>query len=489
MSAVAGLLRGLPAGVAIALVGCALLGRTPSPSGYDLVVLHGRVVDPESGYDGVANLGVRAGRVAALTAAPLAGVETIDARGLVVAPGFIDLHVHGNDAENYAVKVRDGVTTALELEIGIADVDAWYAEREGGALVNYGTSVGHAKVRMAVMHDPGSFLPRADAAHRPATAEERSAIEAGLARGLARGALGVGFGIQYTPAASREEIVDAFRVAAAAAAACHVHLRYMGGREPESAVAALEEVLAASTVTGAPLHVVHVHSSGLRTTPELLRMIGEAQARGLDVTTEAYPYTAMMTRIESALFDRGWQEMLGIGFADLQWPATGERLTAKTFARYRQTGGLVIAHAIPEGIARAAVVSPLTIIASDGLLENGAGHPRSAGTFARVLGRFVRDDRALDLREALAKMTVRPARRVERRAPAMRQKGRVRVGADADLTIFDAARVVDRATYAAPALASEGIAWVLVNGVAVVRDGQLIEGVRPGRAVRAPVDQ
>lgn len=230
---------------------------------------------------------IRDGQIAAITSGPLAGRDTIGARGLVVAPGFIDLHSHGQDAENYAAQARDGVTTSLELEVGVADVDRWYAERDGRALVNYGASVGHIPVRMGVMRDPGSFLPRGDAATRAASPEEIAAILAELDRGLRRGALAMGFGIQYTPAATRWEILEAFRVAARHGAVAHVHVCYVGDHEPASSIAAVEEVLAAAAVTGAGLHVVHAQSSGLRATPHLLQMIAEAQARGLDVTSGA----------------------------------------------------------------------------------------------------------------------------------------------------------------------------------------------------------
>src|SRR6185369_10419816 len=215
-----------------------------------------------------------------------------------------------------------------------------------------------------------------------------------------------------TAAASHWEILEMFRAAARFHAPCFVHMRYAGLKEPDS-ITALEEVISAAAVTGAPLHVVHISSSGLRATPLLLQMIGEAQSRGLDVTTECYPYTATQTNIESAIYDEGWKETLGIDYKDLQWVATGERLTAESFARYRKTGGSVIGHVIPEDIARLSVASPLTMIASDGLLQNGKGHPRASGSYARVLGRYVRDLKALTLTEAIKKMTLMPAQRLE----------------------------------------------------------------------------
>ncbi len=389
----------------------------------------------------------------------------------------------------YRAKAMDGVTSALELEVGVGDVERWYAERQGKSLVNFGASVGHIPLRMSLMGDPGAFLPSGPAIHRVASEAEIAELKKRVQQGLELGAVGVGFGMTYTPGASRWEILELFRVAGRLHAPCHVHMRYGGNRGPDNAagVAALEEVLSDAAITGAPLHVVHINSSGGRALPQLLEMIAEAQAHGLDVTTECYPYTASASAIESALYEEGWQQRTGLDYKDLQWAATGERLTAESFARYRKIGGSVIAHGMSEEMIQMAVASPLAMIASDGRLREGKGHPRSAGTFSRVLGHYVRESKTLTLTEALRKMTIMPARRLEQRVPMMKNRGRIRAGADADLTLFDADQVMDQATYESPALYSKGIRHVLVNGVFVVKDGQLQDGVAPGRPIRAPV--
>lgn len=453
---------------------------------YDVVILNARVIDPESRLDAVRNIGVAAGTIKAITGARLNGRSVIDAKGLVVSPGFIDLHQHGQTEENYRFKVMDGVTTALELEVGTGDVDRWYAEREGKATINYGVSAGHLAARMAAMRDPVEFLPSGAAAHRAATDAEIDEMKTHLERGLRRGAIAVGFGIQYVPHASHWEILEMFRVGARFDASCHVHMRNAGLKEPASSMQALEEVIAAATITGAPLHVVHIQSTGGKATPKLLQMIGEARSRRLDITTECYPYIAGMTDIKSAIFNEGWQEVFGIDYGDLQWAATGERLTKESFEKYRKTGGMVAVFSMTEEIVEGAIKSPLTMIASDGILQNGKGHPRTAGTYTRVLGRYVRERGALSLIDALRKMTLMPAQRLERRVPSMKNKGRVRVGADADLVVFDAARVIDKSTYDEPAQYAEGVRYVLVNGVVVVKDGAVQPGVYPGRPVRAP---
>ncbi|HXY25071.1 MAG TPA: amidohydrolase family protein [Candidatus Acidoferrum sp.] len=481
-------------GAALALILCigTAAKKVPPPSdeSFDLVIANGRVMDPESGLDAVRNVGISGGKIRVISEGTLNGKTILDAKGLVVAPGFIDLHEHGQEARNYQFQAHDGVTTSLELEAGTDDVDKWYAAREGKALINFGVSIGHIPVRMHLMHDPGPFLATGDAARRAATAEELASMSELMEKGFQRGALAEGMGVNYTPAASHAEIVEMFRIAAKYGASVHVHLRYAGMKEPMTGLTGLEEVIAAAAATGAPLHVVHITSMGLKDTPQLIDMVAGAGKRGLDVTTECYPYTAGSTALQSAIFDPGWQENMGITFKDVQWAETGERLTAETFEKYRKQGGIVVIHSIPEEAARTAVANPMIMIASDGMPITGAKvHPRGQGTFSRVLGHYVREEKALDLMTALRKMTLMPAQRLEKRAPVFRDKGRIRVGADADITVFDANRVIDKATYEEPLQYSEGIQFVLVNGVPVVKDGQLVEGVLPGRAARAPVNQ
>lgn len=456
----------------------ALLAAQSAPPTYDIVLRNGRVLDPASGLDGIRHVGITGRKIAAVSAQALRGRIELDAGGLIVAPGFIDLHSHGQTPENYRYKAMDGVTTALELEVGVSPVGDWYKAREGRSLIHFGASAGHIPARMAVMKDTGGLLPRDAAMNRAATVEEQKAIETAVQRDLDEGGLGMGLGITYTPTATPDEVLSLFLISAKFKRPVFVHMR--GG----NVVASLQEVIADAAVSGAPLHIVHINSAATTKTPLALQMIEGARARGLDVTTEAYPYTASMTEIASAAY-ADWEQRGPEYFARLLWPATGERLTRESFERYRRQGGFVIQFGNTDEMVRAAIVHPEVMIASDGIIENGKGHPRGAGTFARVLGRYVREQNALGLMEAVRKSSLMPARRLESMSPAMRQKGRLAVGADADISVFDPDRVIDKATFENAAQYSEGFRYVMVEGTFVVRDGKLQDGVAPGQAIRA----
>jgi N-acyl-D-aspartate/D-glutamate deacylase len=177
---------------------------------YDIVLQNGRVMDPESGLDAVRSVGVNGNKIAAVSARPLRGKLEVDAKSLVIAPGFIDLHQHSQTPEAYGFKAMDGVTTALELEVGVWPVSEWYAARAGKSIINFGASSGHIPARMAIMHDSGGLLPRDAAMNRVATAEEQKAVEAAVQKGLDEGGLGMGMGIVYTPTASADEILNLF---------------------------------------------------------------------------------------------------------------------------------------------------------------------------------------------------------------------------------------------------------------------------------------
>ncbi len=456
---------------------------------YALVLENGRVIDPESGLDAVRSVAISEGRIAAISTSRLAGETVVDATGLVVAPGFVDLRAHGQDNEANRLQARDGVTTALDLEIGRYPVAPYYDARAGQALLNYGVAVSHHDIRRSIwpVEEPGESW-----AYKEASAEQIETIIGRFREGLDAGGIGAGLALEYTPGVGYDEVYRIFEAMAASHAPVTVHVRRARGKRvaPHANVNSIQEVIANTAATGAALHIVHITPSGLADTPLVLDMIQKARAAGVDVSTEAYPYTAGSTSLKSAAFDEGWQQRLGMTYGDLQWTATGERLTEETFERYRaqedvEGGARVVAHFIPREAMLHAVGHPLTHIASDGSSwETGGEHPRGAGTFSRVLGRHVREMRQLDLMTAISKMTLMPAERVAPYAPAMKNKGRLRVGADADITIFDPSRIIDRATYEEPMQYSEGIVHVLVDGTFVVRDEQSVEGVFPGKPIR-----
>jgi N-acyl-D-aspartate/D-glutamate deacylase len=464
--------------------------QTPA---YDLVLANGRVIDPDSGLDAMRHVGIRDGRIEAVSTTPLEGTEVVDVTGLVVAPGFIDLHAHGQDPITHGILARDGVTTALELEGGVLPVAEWYEERAGTSRINYGAGVSHPGARFEVLEDEADAedgLGAAEAwSHQVATAEEIEAIAAVIDEGLREGAIGVGFGIQYSPAATRDEIWRMFKVGEQHGVPGFAHVRFASMAEPGSSIEAVQEMIAIAA-TGPSVHVCHLPSSGLGSVPVLLEMIDAAQANGIDVTTEAYPYIASSSFIGAAILDPGWQENLGRDYGDIAWAATGERLTEETFNHYREhePNGKIIAYVMDESDVIAAMAHPGVMIASDGGdLSSGTGHPRGAGSHARVLGVYVREQEALTLVDAISKMTLLPAERMEAAVPGMQNKGRIQVGADADITIFDPETVIDQATFEDAAEMSTGIPHVLVGGTFVVRDSELVDGATPGQPIRREV--
>jgi N-acyl-D-aspartate/D-glutamate deacylase len=464
---------------------------------FDLVLEGGRVIDPETGLDAVRNVGIRDGKIVRISAQPLNAKRIIHAGGLVVTPGFIDLHQHGQELASQRVKAFDGVTTALEMEIGAPDVAQFLKMKEGHSIIHYGTTASHAAARALIFGaplnpeiiDPRAGIPEilpksGPATNEPATPEQVSRIQQRLRQELDAGALGIGMGIQYTPGATRLEVIDMFRVAAERKLPVYTHMRSFGRTEPGSAIESVEEVIGAAAITGAPLHIVHINSTCLLDSIECLSLVEGARARGLDVTTEAYPYIAGMTAINSALFNPGWREKLGIDYSNLVLPETGEHLTQARFEELHNssTSQSVLVFANTQEMVDAVVPNPLIMIASDG----AAGHPRNAGTYARVLAQYVREKKTLTLMEALRKMTLMPAQMLGRSTPAARLKGRLQEGADADIAVFDPQTISDRSTFEKPMEPSVGVRYLLVGGTMVIDEGKMVPNTFPGRALLGP---
>jgi len=484
---------------------------------YDLVINGGRVIDPESGLDGERSLGIVGGKIVAISATPLSGTHSIDAKGLVVSPGFIDLHSHAQQFAGARMQAMDGVTTALELEGGSLGVDAFYNRvMAEGRPINFGASVAWTKARQQVMDGvtpSGKFDQKMELPNwgKLANPQQAQAIFALVSQGLDAGGLGIGIPLGYATQTGRKEYYDLNLLAAKRGVPTFVHYRFQSTDEPDSSFEAAEEVVAVAAATGAHIHICHINSSDLRDGKRIVALFKAAQARGVPITVEAYPYSGAASSIGSSIF-RGpnWRQRLGnIEISDLE--VDGKPLDQATFDRLQRDDPdkIVIAHMTRPGIVPGdqelldeAVLYPGGAIASDSvpwtvngkiieenvwpLPPNAWSHPRSAGTFSRFLRQYVRERHAISLLEGIRKLTLIPAQTLESVAPQMANKGRIRIGADADIDIFDLATISDKATFEKPAQPSVGMRWVLVAGVPVVTDGRLLPHALPGKPIRAP---
>jgi N-acyl-D-aspartate/D-glutamate deacylase len=447
---------------------------------FDVVIRNGRVMDPETRVDAPGlNVGIRGKTIVAITPGTLQGRVEIDAAGRVVAPGFIDILSYSPRAYGVWYKLADGVTTNLAMHGAPGtdgDMKAWYRiyERQrppvhfGGAFL-----YGAARLKLKV----GSY--------RPASAAELAILTARAEQARRDGALGISMSLEYEPGISEDEVEAMMRVAQRSHVPVFFHVRYSSMEPPGTNLDALREVLSLARRTGAAVHIEHITSTGgTHSMAESLGLLEAARKEGVDVTADAYPYPFWGSPLDSARFAPGWQKRFHIGYGDLQLAGSAERLTPASFARYRRQGKLAIAYAIPEEDVVTALRSPLVMLGSDAILEPGNNnHPRAAGTFTRTLRVYVRERRVLTLMEALEKMTILPARRLEAAAPALRRKGRLQVGADADLVVFDPEKVADCATVEHPNCFAVGIDYVLVAGKVVKDPEGFHKQVRLGEAI------
>ena len=486
-------------------------------NGWDLVLRGGRVIDPESGLDAVRDVAVTNGRIAAVGTG-LTAKGDIDVAGQVVTAGFIDLHSHVSDLGGLRLQALDGVTTALELEAGVTPVaQAYRRAAEQGRPINYGFAASWALARMeAVAGLPpdaslGAFMARISdpAWQRPAEPAQVSMLLARLAADLAEGALGIGVLLGYAPGTSPAEYQRVAGLAAEAGVPTFTHARDLIEMVPATLADGAEEIVRAAAETGAHMHYCHVNSTSQRHIDRVLGLVARAQAAGSRVTTEAYPYGSGMTGIGAAFLAPERLGERGLSSSSLTYAPTGERVASPARLReLRQAdpGGLVIIDLLREhdpadrALLMRSLTFPGAVVASDAmpltwtappadprvwpLPPTAITHPRTAGTFSRALRLLTREG-PLGLAEALAKCSLEPARLLQDRVPALRQKGRLRTGADADVVVFDPAAITDRASYQHSTLPSAGIRHVLVNGAFVVRDGGIVAEARPGRPVRA----
>ncbi len=488
---------------------------------YDLVIANGRAIDPETGLDAVRWIGVSNGTIAAISPTALRGKETLDARGLVVAPGFIDMHAHGQYLASARMQAFDGVTTALELEAGTLPIaKAYESVAMEGRPINYGFSAAWLFGRIAEKEhvEPDGDIAFFQNAQKKkgwqytiATPEEIDRIMARVEQGLKEGALGIGVLAGYAPGYGHKEYYALAQLAKKYDVPTYTHIRYISVLEPQSSFEAYEELVALAASTGAHMHISHLNSTSARDIPIVAELIKGAQARGVHVTTEAYPYAAGSTVVGAEIFRGNWRERMG-GAKASDIELNGKPYNDSTLAEVQEKapGTWIVIHFMrPETNAQdqsyldQAVLFPGGAIASDAmpwtskgepitgdvwpLPDDAFAHPRSAGTFSRFLRDYVRERHKVDLREGLRRMTLIPAQILGESVPQMKKKGRLQQGMDADIVVFDPATVSDKATFTAPNARSVGMKHVVVNGVPVIRDGELVRSALPGKAIRRAV--
>ncbi len=486
---------------------------------YDLVLRGGRVIDPESGVDAVLDVAVSQGQIADIGNAPLPATVELDATGHVVTAGFVDLHSHVTDIAGMRLRALDGVTTALELEAGVTPVEPAYRQAAAeGRPINYGFAASWGLARMeavggiALDAGLGTFMANIStpAWQRAATQQQVDRILNRLSADLAGGALGIGLLLGYAPGASPDEYLNVARLAAQAGVPTFTHARDLVEMVPATLMDGAEEIVRAAGETGAHMHYCHVNSTSVRHVDRVLSLVARAQAAGSRVSTEAYPYGAGMTGIGATFLAPERLHERGLTPADLTYAPTGERVESEerlVELRTADPGGLAIIRHLDEDdpADRELMLRPLVfrdaVVASDAMPITWSGdvpdqrtwplpagaftHPRTAGTYSRALRMLAGDTGPLGLTETLRRCSLLPAQLLEDRVPAMRRKGRMQVGCDADIVVFDQANVTDRATYADSTRPSAGIRHVLVNGASVVRDGQIVTSALPGQPVRA----
>ena len=508
------------------LCGMSVIAPLAYADDYDLVILGGRVMDPESMYDDVANVGIKDGRIATITKQKITGSETIKAKGLVVAPGFIDTHYHAVDVFASKMALRDGVTTGMDLELGAFNVKDWYAAKaESGWQVNYGTTTGLNMARIAV-HDPeiGLSEPEDFSTATPVIAKAaedgvpgwsvtKSSIEQMnqviqiLDEDLRQGALGVGAGVAYMAVGNTSyELFAAQKAAANYNRLTSVHTRYHLNKDtPTEAPIAFDEIFTNAMLLGAPLLMAHNNDYGWWEIEEKLQL---AREKGLNMWSEYYPYAAGSTPV-SATFLRPevWKEQYGYRYEDTLYdPVADAYLTDETYADlvannagravvvffpYRDEwmpNWLTIPHMTLASDAMAGVGDDGNLLSWDADWSEYRGHPRTSGTRGRTF-RMAREQ-GVPLMFTISQASYWVAKHLgDTGLKSMQERGRLQVGKIADITIFDADKITDNSGFKVGehGIPTTGIPYVVVNGTIVVKDSEVLP-VKPGQEIRFPVE-
>src|SRR4051812_21380719 len=480
----------------------------------------GRVIDPAAGTETVADVVVRGGSVVEVSSEPVldADATVVDVSGLVVGPGFVDLHSHVHSIAGQRLQAFDGVTTNLDLEAGLMPIERAYAEAAAaGRVLNYGFSASWSDARGQVL---AGVVPTADFERsagllgnldwqRTSTPAELAAWLDLLERELAAGALGIGVLMGYAPRSDPAEYLAVARLAAAAGAPTFTHVRELVEADPTTPIDGSGEIAIAAKETGAAMHHCHVNSTSRRHVDRVLGTLDEARAAGSRVTVEAYPYGMGSTSIGAFFLAPERLDAWGLTASSIVMLGSGERIAdVRRLAELRELdpGATCVVEFLDErqesdrDILRRALAYPDAIVASDAMplewpdrrhdtrewpLPAGAStHPRTSGTFARSLRLMVLEHRLWSWAEAFRRCSYLPARVLDDVAPMMRKKGLLSPGADADLVVLDPQAVTDPATVTDPTRPSGGVRHLLVGGTFVIRDGELDLDAYPGRAVR-----
>jgi hypothetical protein len=513
----------MAAAVAVGLSGC----QSPAASDlFDVVILNGRVMDPETELDAVRNVGIRDGMIVTITEATISGADTIDATDHVVAPGFIDTHNHAaGNAWGAKVGLRDGVTTPMDLELGTLNVDAWYADRNGRWPVNYGAAASHEFHRMQVLDamvmdgpkDGGDFGALRNASYEEndvpdwavtrASLDQLNAMIGNIDEDLRQGALGIASTTGYM--ANGITTLELFNVQRAAANYGRVyasHVRLLGNNDPptEATLGAFEQI-ANGVALNQPLLLSHNNNFGWWEVEEHLQRLRE---QGYNVWSEYYPYTCGSSTIGSEFIKPDAIGALGLDYTNMVDPRTGENMNREIYDRIvAEDPAYIIILCIPareEWLPMWLEVPHMTVAGDqmppvdgegnslgwDDPYEAYVGHPRTAGTHAKTL-RLAREH-GVPLMHSIAQNSYWSAKHLgDAGLEAMQIRGRMQEGMVADITIFDPETVTDNATYVVGSngLPSTGIPYVLVHGTVVVRESEIVEGVYPGQPIRYPVEQ